>query len=207
MKGKFYMKKSLKEQFKDELWILYRESYFVKAQYILLDKTYKVMLSNRNNIKYALGTIFDALEFSVLLKLTKIYDPDPDKQSITLLHIFNKVQSCKELNNNDIKIKKYVSTVLKEINNNKEIEKIKICRDKVVSHTDKKYPKGLLSLKQDEQIDFELLKKYSNYAYKTLKELYELVYNETLLDTKQFEILELECEYISRNLDNSTETI
>lgn len=30
------MKTSLKEQFKDELLILYREAYFVKAQYILL---------------------------------------------------------------------------------------------------------------------------------------------------------------------------
>lgn len=201
------MKTSLKEQFKDELLILYREAYFVKAQYILLDKIYKVILSNNYYIKYTLGAIFDALEFSVLLKLTKIYDFDPDKQSITLLHILNKAQSCKELNNNDKKIKNYVSTVLKEINNNKEIERIKVCRDKVVSHMDKKYPKGLLSLKQDEQIDFELLKKYSNYAYETLKELYKFVYNETLLDTKQFDILELECESISRKLDNNSSKI
>lgn len=156
-------------------------------------------------MKYILHTIFDALEFSVLLKLTKIYDIDPDKQSITLLHIFNKVQSNKELNKNDKRIKKYVSAILKELHDNKEIEKIKVCRDKVVSHIDKKYPMGLLSLKQNEQIDFKLLEKYSNFAYKSLKQLYKFLYNETLLDTKQFEILELECENINKKLDNISE--
>lgn len=199
------MKTSLKEQFKDELLILYREAYFVKAQYILLTRTYNAILSNDDSMKYILHTIFDALEFSVLLKLTKIYDIDPDKQSITLLHIFNKVQSNKELNKNDKRIKKYVSAILKELHDNKEIEKIKVCRDKVVSHIDKKYPMGLLSLKQNEQIDFKLLEKYSNFAYKSLKQLYKFLYNETLLDTKQFEILELECENINKKLDNISE--
>lgn len=201
------METSLKEQLKNELLLLYRESYFAKAQFILLYKTYNEILSNNSCIKYALHTVFDALEFSVLLKLTKIYDTDPDKQSITLLHIFNKVQCIKELNNNDEKIKKYVSKILEEIIDNKEIEKIKICRDKVVSHMDKKYPNGLLSLKAEELIDFKLLEKYSDYAYMTIKTLYELVYNEPLLDTKQFDILELECENINRKLDSAKKTI
>lgn len=195
------MEMDLKEQLKEELLILYREAYFVKAQYILLDRTYNAILSNVDSIKYTLHTTFDAFEFSVLLKLTKIYDLDPDKQSITLSHVCNKVQCLKELNNNDPIIKKYVSKVLKEINDNNEIEKIKICRDKVVSHIDKKYPNGLLSLKRDEQIDFELLKKYTDYAYETLKEIYRLVYGEMLSDTKQFEILELECNYINKTLN------
>lgn len=195
------MEIDLKEQFKEELLILYRESYFVKAQYSMLNKTYNAILLNEDSIKYTLHTIFDALEFAVLLKLTKIYDLDPDKQSITLLHICNKLQSNKELNNNNSIIKEYVSKVLKRINNNnKEIKKIKVCRDKIVSHIDKKYPKGLLSLKQDEQITFKLLKEFSDYAYETIKELYKLVYGEILSDTKQFEIIEQECEYIYNKL-------
>ena len=195
------MEMDLKEQLKEELLILYREAYFVKAQYILLDRTYNAILSNVDSMKYTLHTTFDAFEFSVLLELTKIYDLDPDKQSITLSHVCNKVQCLKELNNNDPIIKKYVSKVLKEINDNNEIEKIKICRDKVVSHIDKKYPNWLLSLKRDEQIDFEFLKKYTDYAYETLKEIYRLVYGEMLSDTKQFEILELECNYINKTLN------
>lgn len=188
------MKKTLKEQLKDEILLLYRESYFAKAQYILLEHIYKEILANpQNSFQYLLSTSFDAMEFSVLLKLTKIYDIDPDKQSITLIHILNKVQSCKELNNNNEVIKKYTITILKDLKDKEdEINKIKICRDKVVSHIDKKYPKGLLSLKVDEQINFDILKKYSNYAYDILKRLYEIIYNEILLDTKQFDILELE---------------
>lgn len=195
------METNIKEQFKNELLLLYREAYFAKAQYILLENTYNILLRN-TSAKYALSAIFDSLEFSVLLKLTKIYDADPDKESITLFHILNKVQSCKELNNNNTMIKKRISKIIKEVNDkDKEIEKIKICRDKVVSHIDKKYPKGLLSLKQEESINFKLLQKYSNYAYETLKEIYEIVFQEILLDTRQFEILKLEYENIMKNIN------
>ena len=196
------MENILKEQLKDEIILLFREAYFAKAQYFLLYKIYEEnLLNNKNNPKYLFATTFDALEFSVLLKLTKIYDTDPRRQSITLINILSKVQSNKELNNDNGVIKKYVDDILTELNNKKiEINKIKTCRDKVVSHMDKNYRLGLLSLKCNEQITFDLLKEYSDYAYNILKKLYELVYNEVLLDSKQFEILELEYETIHNKL-------
>lgn len=196
------MENILKEQLKDEIILLFREAYFAKAQYFLLYKIYEEnLLNNKNNPKYLFATTFDALEFSVLLKLTKIYDTDPRRQSITLIKILSKVQSNKELNNDNGVIKKYVDDILTELNNKKiEINKIKTCRDKVVSHMDKNYRFGLLSLKCNEQITFDLLKEYSDYAYNILKKLYELVYNEVLLDSKQFEILELEYETIHNKL-------
>lgn len=196
------MENILKEQLKDEIILLFREAYFAKAQYFLLYKIYEEnLLNNKNNPKYLFATTFDALEFSVLLKLTKIYDTDPRRQSITLIKILSKVQSNKELNNDNGVIKKYVDDILIELNNKKiEINKIKTCRDKVVSHMDKNYRLGLLSLKCNEQITFDLLKEYSDYAYNILKKLYELVYNEVLLDSKQFEILELEYETIHNKL-------
>lgn len=196
------MENILKEQLKDEIILLFREAYFAKAQYFLLYKIYEEnLLNNKNNPKYLFATTFDALEFSVLLKLTKIYDTDPRRQSITLIKILSKVQTNKELNNDNGVIKKYVDDILTELNNKKiEINKIKTCRDKVVSHMDKNYRLGLLSLKCNEQITFDLLKEYSDYAYNILKKLYELVYNEVLLDSKQFEILELEYETIHNKL-------
>lgn len=196
------MENILKEQLKDEIILLFREAYFAKAQYFLLYKIYEEnLLNNKNNPKFLFATTFDALEFSVLLKLTKIYDTDPRRQSITLIKILSKVQSNKELNNDNGVIKKYVDDILTELNNKKiEINKIKTCRDKVVSHMDKNYRLGLLSLKCNEQITFDLLKEYSDYAYNILKKLYELVYNEVLLDSKQFEILELEYETIHNKL-------
>ena len=196
------MENILKEQLKDEIILLFREAYFAKAQYFLLYKIYEEnLLNNKNNPKYLFATTFDALEFSVLLKLTKIYDTDPRRQSITLIKILSKVQSNKELNNDNGVIKKYVDDILTELNNKKiEINKIKTCRDKVVSHMDKNYRLGLLSLKCNEQITFDLLKESSDYAYNILKKLYELVYNEVLLDSKQFEILELEYETIHNKL-------
>ena len=196
------MENILKEQLKDEIILLFREAYFAKAQYFLLYKIYEEnLLNNKNNPKYLFATTFDALEFSVLLKLTKIYDTDPRRQSITLIKILSKVQTNKELNNDNGVIKKYVDDILTELYNKKiEINKIKTCRDKVVSHMDKNYRLGLLSLKCNEQITFDLLKEYSDYAYNILKKLYELVYNEVLLDSKQFEILELEYETIHNKL-------
>ena len=80
------MENNFKEKFKSELWLLYREAYFAKSQYILFHDLYQLLLSN-TSYRYFFLTIFDSLEFSILLKLTKIYDEDPDKQSITLLHI------------------------------------------------------------------------------------------------------------------------
>ena len=196
------MEKTLKEQLRDEMLLLYRESYFAKAQNILLSKMYtKILLNSENNLKYLLATTFDAIEFSVLLKLTKIYDADKDRKSITLIHVLNKVQTNKKLNNNNDIIKRYTEEILKELDTKEnEISKIKICRDKVVSHMDKKYPYGLLSLKVEEQINFELLEKYSDYAYNTIKRLYEIVFKEQLLDSKQFEILEKEYESIEKRL-------
>lgn len=194
------MENNFKEKFKSELWLLYREAYFAKSQYILFHDLYQLLLSN-TSYRYFFLTIFDSLEFSILLKLTKIYDEDPDKQSITLLHIINKIQSNKVLNKDDSLIKNYLSEVIEKLKNNEEeIAKIKICRDKVVSHMDKKYPKGLLSLKPDETINFDLLKKYSYYAHDTLKKIYELVYNEELLDSNQFKILELEYKEIIKKI-------
>lgn len=201
------MENNFKEKFKSELWLLYREAYFAKSQYILFYDIYQLLLRN-TSYKYFFSTIFDSLEFSILLKLTKIYDEDPDKQSITLLHIINKIQSNKVLNKDDSLIKNYLSEVTEKLKNNKgEITKIKTCRDKVVSHMDKKYPKGLLSLKPDEIINFDLLKKYSYYAYDTLKNIYELVYNEELSDTKQLEILKLEYENIIKKIENTLDWI
>ena len=41
---------------------------------------------------------------------------------------------------------------------------------------------------------------YSDYAYNTIKRLYEIVFKEQLLDSKQFEILEKEYESIEKRL-------
>ena len=194
------MENTLKEQLKDEILLLLREAYFAKSQYFLLDKIYKdIVLNNESSYQHLLTTIFDAIEFSVLLKLTKIYDRD--SKSIALIRVFRKVYSNNDLNNNNNMTIKFTENILKELNNKEvEINKIKNCRDKVVSHMDKEYPYGLLSLKSNEQINFDLLKEYSDYAYDILKKLYELVYNEDLLDSKHFELLELEYENIYNKL-------
>lgn len=195
------MDNELREKFKQEITYLFKEAYLAKAQYVVLNNVFEEYLKGCKEYQYLIVTIFDALEFSILSKLTKIYDDDLDKQSITILHVFNKVQCCKLLNEDNNAIKEFVLKIIKEIEEkNVDISKIKNCRDKVVAHIDKKYPKGLLSMKPEEQLNFDLLREYSEYAYEKIKKLYELIYGNELFDTKQFEILEKEYESISNRL-------
>lgn len=192
------------EKFKQEITILYREAYFAKSQYIILMKVYKKILNNQEEkCKYLLSSIFDALEYSVLLKLTKIFDKDESSESITLYTLLHKVQSCSELNNKDEKIKKFTQKELENLDNRKkDINDLKVYRDKNVSHLDKKYPRGLSSIPVENLINFEKIEEYTDLAYNNIKELYEKVLHEVILDDKQFEIIDIEYNYIEKIINN-----
>lgn len=192
------------EKFKQEIIILYREAYFAKSQYIILMKVYKKILNNQEEkCKYLLSSIFDALEYSVLLKLTKIFDKDESSESITLYTLLHKVQSCSELNNKDEKIKKFTQKELENLDNRKkDINDLKVYRDKNVSHLDKKYPRGLSSIPVENLINFEKIEEYTDLAYNNIKELYEKVLHEVILDDKQFEIIDIEYNYIEKIINN-----
>ena len=85
-----------KIKLKEKLELLFREIYFAKSQYIVFDLMCKDF-SKYENYKEINITIIDALEYSILSKLTKIYDIDTD--SITLYTILNIIECDSAINN------------------------------------------------------------------------------------------------------------
>lgn len=196
------MNKNIFTDTKEELEILYREIYLAKCQYIIFEKLYDNLLNNNPNDKLLITKkgIFDAVEYSVLLKLAKIYDIDKSRQSITLYHMLNKIQCEKELNKNDEKIKKYVKEKLENLQNDEIIRNIKVFRDKNIAHLDKDYKIGLKGIHKECDLTFNDIKILLNKAYEIIKILFKLVLSIDYGNDKDFEILQLEMEYCDKEL-------
>lgn len=196
------MNKNIFKDTKEELEILYREIYLAKCQYIIFEKLYDNLLNISPNDKLLITKkgIFDAVEYSVLLKLAKIYDIDKSRQSITLYNMLNKIQCEKELNKNDEKIKKYVKEKLENLQNDESIDNIKVFRDKNIAHLDKNYKIGLKGIHKECDLTFNDIRILLNEAYDIIKMLFKLVLSIDYENDKDFKILQLEIEYCEKEL-------
>lgn len=196
------MNKNIFKDTKEELEILYREIYLAKCQYIIFEKLYDNLLNISPNDKLLITKkgIFDAVEYSVILKLAKIYDIDKSRQSITLYNMLNKIQCEKELNKNDEKIKKYVKEKLENLQNDESIDNIKVFRDKNIAHLDKNYKIGLKGIHKECDLTFNDIRILLNEAYDIIKMLFKLVLSIDYENDKDFKILQLEIEYCEKEL-------
>lgn len=179
-----------------ELQMLYREIYLAKCQYIILEKLYKDLLNPRTNDKLLITkkTVFDAVEYSVFLKLSKIYDIDKRDASVTLYKMLNKIQCVQELNKNDKKIQDYIKEKLEFLQNNETIKYLKFFRDKNISHLDKGYIQGIKGLHKEYNLTFNDIKTLLDEAYDIIKMLFKLVLLTDYSNDEDFEILNRECE-------------
>lgn len=178
-----------KIKLKEKLELLFREIYFAKSQYIVFDLMCKDF-SKYENYKEINITIIDALEYSVLSKLTKIYDIDTD--SITLYTILNIIECDSAINNKNQNLIKYVMDIKKKIDGMDCVDKLKTMRDKNIAHLDKKYPNGLKNLKFDEIINLNELENLIEFAYKLTKELYRRIYQAEIFEDEKFDIIKLQ---------------
>lgn len=196
------MNSEIYEKTKEELKILYREIYLAKSQYIIFLNLYNdlLRLNSSDKLIYTKKAVFDALEYSVFLKLSKIYDEDKTAQSITLYNILNRIQCNRELNKLNKRIIKYVEKNLEKIK--EKGSKIKFFRDKNIAHLDKKYKIGLKGLHQDCPLTLDDLEELINIAYNIIKSLLKLVFSEDYGNDKDFEFIQLECEKCKNELYN-----
>lgn len=178
-----------KIKLKEKLELIYREIYFAKSQYIVFDLMCKDF-SKYENYKEINITIIDALEYSILSKLTKIYDIDTS--SITLYTLLNIIESDPTINEKKQDLIKYVQETKKKIDEKDCVNKLKTMRDKNIAHLDKKYPKGLKSLEFDEKINLNELEDLIDFAYNITKDLLKKLYKTEILENKKFEIIELQ---------------
>lgn len=178
-----------KIKLKEKLELLFREIYFAKSQYIVFDLMCKDF-SKYENYKEINITIIDALEYSILSKLTKIYDIDTD--SITLYTILNIIECDSAINNKNQNLIKYVMDIKKKIDGMDCVDKLKTMRDKNIAHLDKKYPNGLKNLKFDEIINLNELENLIEFAYKLTKELYRRIYQAEIFEDEKFDIIKLQ---------------
>ena len=97
--------KTEEESIKERFELLYREVFFAKEQFIILDDIYyNGVIEEYENYDIC---IFDALEYSILMKLAKIYDNDDRDDSVTLYYMLNTLQSNAKLNKKDSTIIKF----------------------------------------------------------------------------------------------------
>jgi hypothetical protein len=134
-----------------------------------------------SNYRELIVTIFDALESSILMKLAKAYDKDYEKNSITVYYILNTILSNKQFNKNDKYIKEYVKTKKEELEKNDVIPKLTILRDKCQAHLDRKYEKGMKSIKYKDKMYFEELENLVENTYNIVKRCMEIIGNYTVI--------------------------
>ena len=187
---------------KDELSLLYREIYLAKSQYVVFENIYNNLLNSSENDKliHTKKSVFDALEYSILLKLAKIYDIDDSGQSLTLHKILNKIQCTKILNKDNEKIKHYVQEKLNILIDDELVKKIKFFRDKNVAHLDKTYKIGLKGMHKDCPLTLNDIKTLLENAYDIIKTLLKSVFSTDYGSDKIFEIIQLECESCEKEL-------
>lgn len=189
--------KTEEESIKERFELLYREVFFAKEQFIILDDIYyNGVIEEYENYDIC---IFDALEYSILMKLAKIYDNDDRDDSVTLYYMLNTLQSNAKLNKKDSTIIKFAQDKLKELLNINSLDKLKRIRDKNVAHLDKQFPKGIKSIKYPYELSYKELKELLNFALDVIKKVFYLVYKEQILDDSMFKKLEFENRLI-RNM-------
>jgi hypothetical protein len=160
--------------------LLYQECYFARQEFFLLKKLMK-SYDLESNYRELIVTIFDALESSILMKLAKAYDKDYEKNSITVYYILNTILSNKQFNKNDKYIKEYVKTKKEELEKNDVIPKLTILRDKCQAHLDRKYEKGMKSIKYEDKMYFEELENLVENTYNIVKKCMEIIGNCTVI--------------------------
>ena len=154
--------KTEEESIKERFELLYREVFFAKEQFIILDDIYyNGVIEEYENYDIC---IFDALEYSILMKLAKIYDNDDRDDSVTLYYMLNTLQSNAKLNKKDSTIIKFAQDKLKELLNINSLDKLKRIRDKNVAHLDKQFPKGIKSIKYPYELSYKELKELLNFV-------------------------------------------
>lgn len=188
--------KTEEESIRERFELLYREIFFAKEQYFIFND----ICMNGYSEKYKVYNIciFDALEYSILMKLAKIYDNDNNNDSVTLYYMLNAIQCNKKLNNNDPIIIKFAENKLKELENMNSLDKLKTLRDKNIAHLDKRYPEGMKSINKKSVFPYNDLELLINFADNLIKNVFHLVYKETLLDDSKIKVLELEYNAIKK---------
>lgn len=189
-------KKTEEESIRERFELLYREIFFAKEQYFIFND----VCMNGYSEKYKVYNIciVDALEYSLLMKLAKIYDNDNNNDSVTLYYMLNAIQCNKKLNNNDPIIIKFAENKLKELENMNSLDKLKTLRDKNIAHLDKRYPEGMKSINKKNVFPYNDLETLINFAVDLIKNIFHLVYKEEILDDSQFKVLELEYNEIKK---------
>ena len=185
-----------------ELTLLYWELYFAKHQYYIFDRLYKDLLNTdtNDNLYYVKISTFDALEYSILLKLTKVYDKD--NQSVTLYNILSKIQSNPAINKKDKTITEFCENKLETLSQNNSISTLKYYRDKNISHLDKHHLDGLKNMGKENIFKYEEIIKLIDFTFDTINELFHL-FNINISDNKCFELLSLELDSLDKIIPNN----
>lgn len=182
--------KTEEESIRERFELLYREIFFAKEQYYIFND----ICMNGYSEKYKVYNIciLDALEYSLLMKLAKIYDDDNNNDSITLYYMLNAIQCNKKLNKNDPIIIKFAENKLNELKDMDSLNKLKTLRDKNIAHLDKRYSEGMKSINKKNIFPYNDLELLINFADTLIKNVFHLVYKETLLDDSKLKVLERE---------------
>ena len=188
--------KTDEEIIRERIELLYREIFFAKEQYIVFND----MCFNMNIEKYKVYNIciIDALENSIIMKLAKIYDNDIKNDSITFYYVLNAIQCNKKFNKNDPTIIKFAEDNLKKLQNMNVLDRLKTIRDKNIAHLDKKYSEGIKSINKKSEFHYNDLEILIDFALNLIKNIFHLVYKETLLDDSKFKVLKLEYNAIKK---------
>ena len=131
----------------------------------------------------------DAIATSVIVKMANFLDENKTNESITLYYIFNAIESCKEVNENNYELIKYIKEKRGEINNRQKTlrELLKKYRDKSEAHLDKSIVKEKIcefSLKKMELI--KALEKFINDNTEMFEKIYMELFKEDLNYEKLF---------------------
>lgn len=179
------------DKLKKRIDLLYREIFFAKSQYLLFDRMC-MDFSKMPKYKEYYCSVIDGLQYSLFMKLAKIYDNDFNNDSITVFYMLNCVQCNKLLNKKNSEIIKYAKSELEKLENMKALDKLKTLRDKNVAHLDKSYDLGIKSFKADEIPAYNEIPILLDYAHNIIIEIYKLVFGEQIEDSKKFEMVELQ---------------
>lgn len=156
-------------KFEENLDCIYRNIYYAKMHYNLLKKMFDDY-KDKGEYKDISICIIDSLEDSCFIKLGKIYKED--NQSITIQKLLKKIQSDKNINNNDKSIIEYAKNKIEEINNSELVFKIINMRDRYYTHIDKRNSNGILSFSKDEVLNMEELKQLVQFTFDIVEYIY-----------------------------------
>ena len=136
------------KQLEQKLNSIYKEIYFARIQWDLFCELY----NKQEEHNYIWGAMIDAMEYSALIKLSKVYEKRNDTNN--LIKLLNDIKSLGIIDNNNLLNK--VEEIKKKITENDSVGKLIKQRNKRIAHIDIKYiwPKylnpnsGFLSIKE-----------------------------------------------------------